>query len=251
MNILKKMIKLKKKDNIYVLYLENKPVNALSVEFIHELSELIDEISNDDSLRGLILGSSLKHFSAGADLKERSLMTKEESINVVYSIKLLIVKILNFPSPTLSLINGACLGGGLELACSCDFRLCSKDAVFAFPETSLGIIPGAGGTQLLPRIIGLSNAKKMIFSGEKINSKTALAYGLVGDIIENNKLFDYGLKEMKRLTSNSSLATKIAKKSIDEGYDLDIKSALNIEFREYIKTLDSKERLNALKKYRK
>ena len=91
----------------------------------------------------------------------------------------------------------------------------------------------------------------MIFSGEKINSKTALAYGLVGDIIENNKLFDYGLKEMKRLTSNSSLATKIAKKSIDEGYDLDIKSALNIEFREYIKTLDSKERLNALKKYRK
>jgi enoyl-CoA hydratase/carnithine racemase len=122
------MIKLRKEDNIYILYLENKPVNALSMEFVYELLELIDEISKDDNLRGLILMSTLKHFSAGADLKERSLMSKEESINAVYLIKSLIVKILNFPSPTLSLINGACLGGGLELACGCDFRLCSKDA---------------------------------------------------------------------------------------------------------------------------
>ena len=245
------MIKLRKEDNIYILYLENKPVNALSMEFVHELLELINEISKDDNLRGLILTSTLKHFSAGADLKERSLMSKEESINAVYLIKSLIVKILNFPSPTLSLINGACLGGGLELACSCDFRLCSKDAIFAFPETSLGIIPGAGGTQLLPRIIGITNAKKMIFSGKKIDSSTALAYGLVSARIENNKLLDSGLEEMKELTANSSFATKIAKRSINEGYNLDISSALNVEFREYIKTLDSKDRLNALKKYKK
>ena len=245
------MIKLRKEDDIYILYLENKPVNALSMEFVHELLELIDEISKDNNLRGLILISNLKHFSAGADLKERSLMTKEESIDAVYLIKSLIVKILNFPSPTLSLINGACLGGGLELACSCDFRLSSKDAVFAFPETSLGIIPGAGGTQLLPRIIGITNAKKMIFSGKKIDSSTALAYGLVSATVESSELLDSGLEEMKELATNSSLAIRIAKRSINEGYNLDITSALNIEFREYIKTLDSKDRLDALKKYKK
>ena len=143
------------------------------------------------------------------------------------------------------------MGGGLELACGCDFRLCSKDAVFAFPETSLGIIPGAGGTQLLPRIIGITNAKKMIFSGKKIDSSTALAYGLVSAVIENNKLADSGLEEMRELTENSSFAIRIAKRSINEGYNLDIASALNIEFREYVKTLDSKDRLDALKKYKK
>ena len=245
------MISLRKDNNIYTLYLENKPVNALSLEFVYELSELIDEISNNNNLKGLILASNLKHFCAGADLKERASMTKEESVDAVYAIKLLVTKILNFDSPTLSLINGACLGGGLELASSCDFRLCSNDAVFAFPETSLGIIPGAGGTQLLSRIIGLTNAKEMIFSGKRINSKTALLYGLVSNVFRNSQLFEYGLKEMKELCSNSSLAIRAAKRSINEGYNLDIKTALNIEFKEYVKTLDSKERLDALKKYKK
>ena len=245
------MISLRKDNNIYTLYLENKPVNALSLEFVYELSELIDEISNNNNLKGLILASNLKHFCAGADLKERASMTKEESVDAVYAIKLLVTKILNFDSPTLSLINGACLGGGLELASSCDFRLCSNDAVFAFPETSLGIIPGAGGTQLLSRIIGLTNAKEMIFSGKRINSKTALSYGLVSNVVRNSQLFEYGLKQMEELCSNSSLAIRAAKRSINEGYNLDIKTALNIEFKEYVKTLDSKERLDALKKYKK
>ena len=245
------MLALKEKNNIYILYLENKPVNALSIEFISELSNLINELSSNDNIKGLIVSSSLKHFCAGADLKERASMNKEESINAVYSIKSLISKVLNFPYPTLSLINGACLGGGLELACSCDFRLCSDDAIFSLPETSLGIIPGAGGTQLLPRIIGLTNAKKMIFSGEEINSSEALSYGLVDEVFTSNELLNSGMELMGRLTSSSSLAIKAAKRAINRGYALDLKAGFNLEFKEYVGTLDSEERLKALKKYKK
>ena len=245
------MLTLKKENNIYILSLENKPVNALSIDFISELSSLIDELSNDDNIKGLIVSSNLKHFCAGADLKERASMSTEESKNTVYSIKSLISKILNFPHPTLSLIGGACLGGGLELACSCDFRLCSDTAVFSLPETSLGIIPGAGGTQLLPRIIGITNAKEMIFSGEKIDANKALSYGLVSCVFNKTELLDSGLKLMSKLTSNSSLAINAAKRAIDRGYDADIKTGFNLEFEEYIKTLDSKDRASALKKYSK
>ena len=156
------MINLKKEENIYILFLENKPVNALSQSFISELFLLIEEIENDQKTRGLIITTGLDNFCAGADLKERSIMTKEESIDTVYSIKMLFERIYNLPFPTLSAIKGACLGGGLELAISCDFRFGQKKSLYGLPETSLGIIPGAGGTQLLPRLIGLSRAKELI-----------------------------------------------------------------------------------------
>ena len=245
------MLTLKKENNIYVLFLENKPVNALSINFISELYGIIHELSKIHDIKGLIVSSNLKHFCAGADLKERASMSKEESIDTVYSIKSLIAKILNFPFPTLSLINGACLGGGLELACACDFRLCSNDAIFSLPETSLGIIPGAGGTQLLPRIVGLADAKKMIFTSEKLDSASALSYGLVDSVHSKTKLLSEGIEFMSRCASSSSLALKSAKKAIDSGYGLDLKEGFNIEFKEYIKTLDSKERNSALKKYKK
>ncbi len=245
------MLNLKKENNIYILSLGNKPVNALSIDFISELSSLIHELSNDDNIKGLILFSNLKHFCAGADLKERALMSKEQSINAVYSIKSLISKIANFPTPTISLVSGACLGGGLELVCACDFRLCSKDAFFCLPETSLGIIPGAGGTQLLPRIVGLANAKKMIFTSEKVDSTTALSYGLIDSVHSKTKLLSEGIKFMSKCVSNSPLALSSAKRAIDRGYGVDLKEGFNIEFKEYIKTLDSEERNSALKKYKK
>ena len=180
------MIRLEKEKNIYILILENKPVNALSQELISELLLLTKEISSDKEVKGLIISSSLKDFCAGADLKERASMSNEESINTVYAIKMLFESIYNLPFPTLSLIKGACLGGGLELALSCDFRFGAMDSFYGLPETSLGIIPGAGGTQLLPRLIGLSNAKYMIYSSKNINANRAVEYGLIDKLIQHN-----------------------------------------------------------------
>ena len=245
------MITLKEENNVYVVYLGNHPVNALSLELVSELSLLLKEILENKDTRGLVISSSLKHFCAGADLKERSEMSDGESINTVYTLKTLMFDIYCLPFPTISLINGACLGGGLELALACDFRIAAEDAVFAFPETTLGIIPGAGGTQLLPRIIGQQKAKEMIFSGEKIDSKEALDIGLIDKCCEFDELESSGFDLMNRFRSSSKAAINSAKISINEGFDLDIKSALNIEFREYIKTLDTQERKDALKRYRK
>ena len=229
--------------------LANKPVNALSLEFVSELSMLIDEISKKEDSRGIIFSTSLKHFCAGADLKERSKMSNEETINTVYTLKSLFFSIYNLPFPTVSLIQGACLGGGLELALACDFRFATDDAVFGLPETTLGIIPGAGGTQWLPRLIGTQNAKKMIYSGESIKSKEALKIGLIDKLCKSADINSSGVDLMNSFNLSSRSAIKAAKISINEGIDLDIKSSLNIEFREYIKTLDTEERKKALKKY--
>ena len=133
---------------------------------------------------------------------------------------------------------------------SCDFRLGTKDSFYGLPETSLGIIPGAGGTQLLPRIIGLSKAKYMIFSSKKISAIDAFDYGLIDKIVEDN-MYDDALKFMEEFLPQSRLSIKLAKKSINQGYDIDMNSALNIEFKHYIRTLDSEDRLSALQKFKK
>ena len=244
------MINLKKEENLYTLILENKPVNALSQSFVSELLLLIKEIENDQKTRGLIITTDLDNFCAGADLKERSTMTKEESIDTVYSIKKLFERIYNLPFPTLSAIRGACLGGGLELAMSCDFRFGLKKSLYGLPETSLGIIPGAGGTQLLPRLIGLSRAKELIFSANRIDAIKALEYGLIDKITREDICME-SLLFMKGFLKQSSLAIKLSKRSIDQGFNVNLKSGLNIEFKEYIKTLDSEERKDFLKKYKK
>ena len=245
------MITLTEENNVYIVCLENSPVNALSLELVSELSLLIKEISDNKETRGLTICSSLKHFCAGADLKERSRMSDGETINTVYTLKTLMYDIFCLQFPTISLINGACLGGGLELALACDFRIASEESVFALPETTLGIIPGAGGTQLLPRLIGSQKAKEMIFSGEKIDSKEALQIGLIDQRCMATELNKSGAELMNKFLGSSKAAIKSAKISINEGLDLDMKSSLNVEFREYIKTLDTKEREDALEKYRK
>lgn len=243
------MIKLKKEENIYIIHLNNKPVNALSLKFVLELSLLIDKISKQKEAKGIVFTTSLKHFCAGADLKERSKMSNEETIDTVYMIKLLFFNIYNLPFPTISLIQGACLGGGLELVLSCDFRFATEDATFGLPETTLGIIPGAGGTQFLPRLVGAPNAKKMIYSGKSIDSKEALKIGLIDELCKSKTIYSSAMALMNSFNLSSKIAIKSAKTSINQGIDLDLKSSLNIEFREYIKTLDTEERKEALKKY--
>ena len=243
------MITLKEENNIYTITLHNKPVNALSLEFISELSLLIDEITRKEETRGIIFSTSLKHFCVGADLKERAKMSNEDTINTVYTLKSLFFSIYNLPFPTVCLIQGACLGGGLELALACDFRLGADDAVFGLPETTLGIIPGAGGTQFLPRLVGVQNAKKMIYSGESIDAKDAFKMGLIDELYKSRDIDKSGMDLINSFNSSSRSSIKSAKVAINQGIDLDIKSSLNIEFREYIKTLDTEERKRALKKY--
>ncbi len=244
------MLQVDIKNNIYTTIIDNPPVNALSIELIFEMTKLIKEVSAIENCRGMIISSSHQHFSAGADLKERSKMNREQTVDTVYAIKKLTDLIESLPFPTLACITGACLGGGLEIALSCDFRFSDKSAIFALPECSIGIIPGAGGTQRLPRLIGITKSKKMIFSGKKISSDVAFDYGLTDKIVSDN-LIKSGLEYLKKFSDSSILSIKLAKKCINKGMNLSLNDGLNLEFKEYIKTLDSEDRRTHLKKFLK
>ena len=166
----------------------------------------------------------------------------EKSINTVYTLKTFLQEYITLPFPTISLINGACMGGGLELALSCDFRIAADNAFFALPESKLGIIPGAGGTQLLPRIIGIQEAKKLIYSSAKIDSEYALKIGLVDEVCKVKNLKEKGEKIVKSFYPLPNILLKLQRHVLMKVLIWIYKSSLNIEFREYIKTLDTDER---------
>ena len=145
-------------DSICTISLNRHPVNALSTELLIQIKEVFTILEKDNSLRIIIINTDLKHFSAGADLKQRSIMDNSESKDALNTFKDCFTAIENSTKITICSIQGYCLGGGAEMALCCDLRIASENAIIGFPETSIGIIPGAGGTQRLPRIIGLSNA---------------------------------------------------------------------------------------------
>ena len=153
-----------------------RQVNALSFNFLLNLKNTFIDLDKNSDIRAIIIKTNLNHFSAGADLKERSDFSHAETIAFLNSLNDLYRKIEVLPIPTIAIVNGACLGGGLELALSCDFRIALTDSFYGFPETSIGIIPGAGGTQRMTRLVGPGIAMKWIFSSEKYTSYDCLLY---------------------------------------------------------------------------
>ena len=219
-------------DKIAFLSMNRAPVNALSNNFVLTISNALDKISKLDA-KCLIVHSGQRHFCAGADLKERSKMNDKSIFDAVKNIQNCFSKIYNLEIPVISVINGAALGGGIELALACDFRIAEKDIVLGFPETELGIIPGAGGTQRLSRLLGPSKAKYYIFTAEKIGIKEALEIGLVDLESKKNDGINDAITLAKKITNKKKLSIINAKKSINEGFNLSIKEALKVEFECY------------------
>ncbi len=234
-------------DNIYILSFNNSPVNAISIQFLQEFNSSINLIIKDLSARCLVISSKLKHFCAGADLKERSQFTNQETIHFLNNLNNVFNKIDNMTIPVIASLEGAVLGGGAELALCCDFRIASQNIKIGFPETSLGIIPGAGGTFRLPKIIGLANAKRYIYTAKIINSKKALDIGLIDQIAENP--LDNSILLAREIIKNAPIAINSAKKSINNSFRENSKIGLEIERNAYLETLGTKDRLEALKAY--
>ena len=237
-------------DGICFVLLNNPPVNALSSDMIRNLTEAFEKIIENKNLKAVIISSTQKHFCAGADLKERSQMDSKETIDTVQNIGNCFQLLTNINIPTICAINGAALGGGAELALCADFRIASESAIIGFPETSIGIIPGAGGTQRLSRLIGVSKSKYWIFSSRKFQAEDAFSDGFVDFLTNDNELLDTALSLASEFVDNSKAAIKLAKKSIDEGDGLNINKALELEFKHYKLTLKNNDRTKALKKYK-
>lgn len=198
-------------DGIAFINLNNKPVNALSIELIDELENVIEHLYNEPKCRLVIFRSLQKHFSAGADLKQRKKMTIQKTNDFLDKINKVFNKIQNFPMPTIASINGAALGGGLELALCCDFRVASENSYVGLPETSLGIIPGAGGIIRLSNLIGLSKSKYWIFTAQKFSSESAQDDGVIDFISKDNELLGVTLEIAQEILDNAPLALKAAK----------------------------------------
>ena len=236
-------------DGIAFLTLSRIPVNALSIAFIDELLSVFKEISKDPQINILIISSSIKHFCAGADLKERKDLSIEETENVVSNIGQCFLEVEKLPFPTISAIHGSALGGGLELALACDFRIADEKATLGLTETSLGIIPGAGGTQRLPRLIGKSKAKYWVYSARKFSAEEAFIDGVVDFLSPSGEVLETAIDLADEINQNAPLAIKAAKKSIDLGIDKELIEALNLEKQIYNTTLQSNDRNEALKAF--
>lgn len=235
----------------------NRPAtkNALGKLMMQQFRSAMEEVRFDSSVRTVILRSSVpKVFCAGADLKERAAMTKPEVAAFVFGLRSAFSGVASLPMPTIAAIEGAALGGGLELAMSCDFRIGGSEAILGLPETGLAIIPGAGGTQRLPRIIGVAKAKELIFTGRKLNAGSALEYGLLTKAVPAGKAFDAALELAEEIAPNGPVAVRMAKLAIDKGSEVDVASGMAIEeacYAQVIPTADRLEGLAAFKEKRK
>ena len=206
-----------------------KALNALNSEVLDELDKCLDEIKANNDLRVLIITGEGRSFIAGADIKEMSELTGLEAKSFGNKGLSVFRKIETLPIPVIAAVNGFALGGGCELAMSCDIRIASNKALFGQPEVGLGLIPGFGGTQRLQRLVGQGWAKYLIYSAENIKADKALEIGLVQDVVEVEELEERVNTLAEAIASKAPIAVKLAKEAINTGGQTDIDSALRIE----------------------
>jgi enoyl-CoA hydratase len=206
-----------------------KALNALNSQVLDELNATLDSVDLD-TVRCLILtGAGAKSFVAGADIGEMSTLTKAEGEAFGKKGNDVFRKLETFPIPVIAAVNGFALGGGCEIAMSCDIRICSENAVFGQPEVGLGITPGFGGTQRLARLVGAGMAKQMIYTARNIKADEALRIGLVNAVYPVDELIAQAEKLAGTIAKNAPIAVRNCKKAINDGLDADMDEAIVIE----------------------
>ncbi|KAJ3392138.1 hypothetical protein HDU92_008615 [Lobulomyces angularis] len=220
--------------------------NAIGKKFLNEFSNALESVRNNKDVRVLIVQSNVpKTFCAGADLKERMEMPQNEVDSFVHLLRTTFNNLSTLPIPTISVIDGVALGGGLEIAMATDFRIAGSSALMGLTEAKLAIIPGAGGTQRLPRIVGVAKAKELIFTGRKLNSVEAKEIDLVSYAVEGSGV-QKALELAREILPNGPISIKMAKIAIDKGSELDINSGLSLEQTCYGNIIPTKDRIEGL-----
>ena len=231
-----------------------KALNALNSAVLDELDKTLDAV-DQEAIRCLILtGAGEKSFVAGADIGEMSTLTKAEGEAFGKKGNDVFRKLETFPIPVIAAVNGFALGGGCEISMSCDIRICSENAVFGQPEVGLGITPGFGGTQRLPRIVGTGKAKEMIYGARNIKAEEAYRIGLVNNVYPAEELMPAAKKLASTIARNAPIAVRNCKRAINEGIQVDMDQAIVIEeklFGSCFETCDQKEGMNAFLEKRK
>lgn len=240
-------------ENGIAIVMLNRPeaANALSTSLLNELSELFGDLAFRKDIRVVIVtGAGEKVFCAGADLKERAGMNETEVRKTVALIRETINQVEQLPQPVIAVLNGSAFGGGLELALACDIRVAVDTAQLGLTETSLGIIPGAGGTQRLPRLIGIGKAKELIFTAKRITAQEAAQIGLVEYVVPRAQLMEKALEIAGQIAANAPIAIRQAKLAVNRSLDVDLATGLRLEQMAYEVTIPTKDRLEGLQAFK-
>lgn len=242
-------LKIEKEDEIVQITINREDkLNAMSLEVMNEFISVLDELEKDSSKILIITGAGQKAFSAGADIEYMSKIRPTEAEKYAIRGHEVLNKIERLEKPVIAAINGYALGGGCELALSCDIRFASPNAQLGQPEVTLGICPGWGGTQRLLRIVGPARAKDLIFSGRRINAEEAMHMGLVNKIFPSENLLSEAKSYAKNVAKNSNFAVGVSKMLVNRGMDTNLDTGLKLEIYSWslcFATKDRESRMNS------
>jgi len=239
-----------KSDGICIIKI-NRPekLNAMNMDVAKELIAIFEKTGSDDSVKVIILtGEGDRAFSAGADIEYMSKISPDESVEYAKLGQLLTATVENVKQPTIAAVNGFALGGGCELAMSCDIRMAADTAKLGQPEVTIGIPPGWGGTQRLLRIVGISKAKELVYTGKMIKADEAKEIGLVNHVVPLASLMDEAMKMAKTIAENSAMGVQMSKTAINKGRNADLDTGLGVEllaWRNCFTHPDRQERMTA------
>ena len=239
-----------KQDNVGILTL-NRPeaLNSLSPQVLTDFRAALNELHDDEDVYVIVITGAGRAFAAGADISEMTTMNVSQGKAFSEMGNRLFLKIEHFPKPIIAAVNGFALGGGCEIALSCDIRICADDAKFGLPEVSLGIMPGFGGTQRLPRIVGTSVAMEMIMTAKPINAARALEIGLVNSVVPKDELMTEALKLATAIAAMPQVAIRAAKQSVRRGLQADIGTAITYESLAFSSCFDTEDQKDAMKAF--
>lgn len=240
-----------RRDQVVVLTL-NRPeaMNSFNFSMLRGLRDKVEAVQYDPEVRVVIITGAGKGFCAGADLKERATLSEPQVREFIYTIRNLFSFIESLRVPVIAAVNGVALGGGTELALACDLRIASSTASLGLTETRLAIIPGAGGTQRLPRLVGRGKAKELIFTGRRVDATEALQIGLVNQVSKPEALLDDALGMAGMICETGPIAIQQAKYAINHGLETDLHTGLAIESNAYWITIPTEDRLEGLTAFR-
>jgi enoyl-CoA hydratase len=236
-------------EGIALVTINHPPVNALDQKTVSELGQAMDELEKRPEAKIIILtGGGDKAFVAGADITAFTGLTRVTAEQFALSIQSILLKMEGSKKVVICAINGLALGGGCEVAMACDIRIASEKAKLGQPEVNLGVIPGAGGTQRLPRLVGKGRAMELVFTTDMIGAEEARAIGLVNRVVPPGSLLEEAKKMAKKILAKGPVAIAMAKRAVNEGLEMDLKEGLKLEaklFGELFDTFDMREGVKA------
>ena len=235
-------VRLEVADGVGTLRLDRPKMNALNVQVQEEIRAAAAEASERDDVKAVVVYGGEQVFAAGADIKEMADMSYVDMVRRSGALQSAFTSVARIPKPVIAAVTGYALGGGCELALCADVRYAAEDAVLGQPEILLGVIPGAGGTQRLTRLVGASKAKDIIFTGRFVKADEALAIGLVDRVLPADQVYAEALAWAARFSNAASYALRAAKESIDRGVETDLETGLEIERQQFAALFATEDR---------